>query len=773
MLIRSSLALTLTVGATALTLGSCSAETGRSLPDARSVQPQQAGPAQGLEDAGAPFGRLRLIEEINCGVAATSPDFMEMPAGASRIETILGRPTRVLPNVGEARYFAYRIGKGKGLKPGAEYVLSVDFPEDKSRSMFVVNRGAEMVRGFRTGQALGDVIFTHTNNNNESLKIPLSGKSNTWKVLFSLHDRFYELGMKSQNAGGAGVNRTGKPEDGFWVAIAQSKSDNDPISAGAAASRIRLYEVADRSRLNTELALPQTGLPQRHLFWREEMADGVIGSEKPEERGVTNRADWYEYKARLMNFLGMNTFTKDLLEFGHNQGWDSGRGNDWYNASRYPDLWGNVVDVMGRHKLNVLPYYEYSGGVGAKGIGTEKRAMPLSGAKNYTHISWTEKSNLDITDPESLTDAKRLLDATIVRHKDKARFVGAWFRPRPSQMPIGFADATLARFAREANQGKAVTREQLKGDTTLLSRYYGWWFGKRREFLVGLRDHLRNNGIAGADILMTADASEPGRSLRGPHTIVTDDVAVWKQILEQPAFKGKLTASSYEDVVRGNRHLESITSPRGTWGEWEWQHSDPQADPQNYRDTEGVLLTYSTPARGYSTASPTSFNAFRTRSGLAAVMHYPLNEHSMEPSLGYVASDVEYAGPFSMLSEARAMAYGDPRYFGYLAASSFNRGFPEYARAFNAAFLSLPALPSEVLTGASPDPEVVVRQIKTAKNGTYYAIVNVGLTPKSITVTLPTKSRVVDATNGKAVAGAGGSVKLSLYPCQLRSLRVP
>lgn len=767
MQLKKLLVFSLTVGAAALPLASCQADPGpapRLLPTP---------PASALQDAGAPFGKLRLIEEINCGAPPPPQDFKEEPAGASTVETILGKPTRVLSNVGEARYFAYRIGKGKGLKPGGSYVLAVEFPEDKSRAMFIVNRGAEMVRGFRTGQALGDVIFNYTNNNNESLKIPLSGKSQTWKVLFNLHDRFFELGMKSQNAGGEGVKRIGKPEDGFWVAVAQSKADNDPLSAGAAVSRIRLYEVSDRTRLNVAIRLPPAGLPQRHLFWREEMADGVIGPDKPEERGVTSRADWYEYKALLMKFLGMNTFSKDLLEFGHNQGWDAGPTNDWFNASHYPELWGNVLDVMGRYNLNVLPYYEYAGGVGAKGLGKEKRALPLSGAKDYTHIHWTEGNNLDITDPDSLTDAKRLLDATITRFRDKVPFVGAWFRPRPSQMPISFADATLARFAKETNQGQAVTREQFKADKALLSRYYDWWFGKRRAFLIELRDHLRANGIAGADILFTSDSSEPGRSLTGPHTIVTDDLATWNKILEQPPFKGKITATPYDQVIHGNKQLEALTATPSTWGEWEWQHSNPQSDPQNYRDTEGSLLTFSMGARAYSTSSAPSFDAFRTRSGLATIQHYPLNEHSMVPSLGYIASDMEYAGPYSMLSEARAMAYGDPRFLGYLAASSFNRGFPEYTRAFNAAFLALPALPSTVLTTASSDPEVVVRQIKTEKNGTYYAVVNVGLTTKTVTLTLPTKGKILDATTGKPLSAINGSLKLTLYPCQLRSLKAP
>lgn len=745
---------------------SCSAQT--KLATATSAAAKTAATTDAI-DANAPFGALRLVDEILCGAPGDSHQLAETPAGISKIETLLGQPCRTLPTEGAAKSFAYRIGQGKGLKAGGAYVLSVEFPEDKGRSMFIVNRGAEMVRGVRTGQALGDVLYTYTNNNSESLKVPLSGRYRAWQSLFWMHDRTFGVDLKSDKAGQEGVPRDLSPADGFWVAITQSRSENDPMSAGAAVSRIRLYEVADPSRLNAPLQLPPAGLPQRHLFWREEMADGVLSSDTPEERGVTRRADWYEYKARLMGFLGMNTFSKDLLEFGHNQGWDSGPDNDWFNASHYPGLWSEVLDVMEKHKLSVLPYYEYTGGVGAKGLGKEKRAMPLSGAKAFTHISWLEDRNLDITDPDTLADAKRLLDATILRYKDRVPFVGAWFRPRPSQMPIGFADAMLARFAREANQGQTITREALKADKALLDRYYAWWFGKRREFLVGLRDHLRQNGIPNADILLTSDASEPGRSLEGPTTIVTDDVAAWTPIVGRPEHK-KERVLSYDEAVSSDAQFKALTSPRGTWGEWEWQHSDPQADPQNYRTTPGALLTYSF-NRAYSVSSPSAFNAFRTPSGLAAVLHYPLNELSLQPGLGYLASDMEYAGPYCMMSEARLMAYGDPRYLGYLAASSFNRGFPEYVRAFNAAFLSLPALPSSTLKGATPDAEIVVREIKTPKNGTYYAVVNVGLGAKpAVKLAFPAKGQVFDATTGKSLGQ--GALQLAMEPCQLRSFVV-
>jgi hypothetical protein len=762
MMIKTPFVALLGVGVSTLPLVSCHSQT-------TSQNQTTAATIRGTQETVAPFGQLRLIDEVDC--ATQTHDFTESPAGVSKVQTILGKASRVLPNVGEAKYFAYRIGKGKGLKPGAAYVLAVEFPEDTSRSMFIVNRGAEMVRGVRTGQALGDVLYTHTNNNNESLNIPLSGQHRTWKSLFFLHDRMHELGLQTQNAGGAGKGRTGRPEDGFWVAITQSKAINDIISAGAAVSRIRLYEVTNPDQLKMPLNLPPAGLPQRHLFWREEMADGVVLDAKPDDRGVVTPADWFEHKLRLMQFLGMNTYSKDLLEFGHNQGWDSGPNNEWFNASSQPQLWSQILDRVSKYGFNVLPYYEYTGAVGSKGLGTEKRAMPLSGAKAYTHIHWTESRNVDITDPDTLTDAKKVLDATVVRYKDKVKFVGAWFRPRPSQMAIGFADPTLARFAKEANNNQTITREQLKADKELLTRYYGWWFGKRREFLIGLRDHLRTNGITGADILFTSDASEPGRSLDGPHAIVTDDVEAWSALLQDPAFENKTKAIRYDEVVKEDKHLQALTSPRGTWGEWEWQHSDPQSDPYNYKDTEGALLTYSF-NRAYNTSSSKAWDAFRTRSGLAAIMHYPLNEHSMEKSLGYIASDVEYAGPFVMLTEARAMAYGDPRYLGYLAASSFNRGFPEYVRNFNAAFLSLPALPSEVLPNASSDPEVIVRAIKTPQHGTYLAIVNVGFTDKKASITLPSNGKLTDAATGKALTAANGKLQTSLYPCQLIAVRI-
>jgi hypothetical protein len=188
-------------------------------------------------------------------------------------------------------------------------------------------------------------------------------------------------------------------------------------------------------------------------------------------------------------------------------------------------------------------------------------------------------------------------------------------------------------------------------------------------------------------------------------------------------------------------------------------------------------MTYSF-NRLYTVSSEKALDAYRGPAGLAIVRHYALNENEMYSGpkkaemLGYFVSDVERAGPYCMLAEARALAYGDPRYLGYLMGNSYQRGFPEYVRAFHAAFLALPALPSTLAKDASPDPDVVVRVIRTPKHGTYLAVVNVGFADKKdVGLTLPVAGKVTDAVTGAPVSAAG-KLMLSLYPGELRALRI-
>lgn len=716
-------------------------------------------------DAGAMFGELSLIQEIDLGQPSDDVELLESKPGISKVETVLGQPMRVLEPTAEAAYFAVRLGKHKLLEAGKWYVLTLEFPDDVARSFSISNRGGETSRGVRTGHAVGDVFFTYTNNNLESVNVPLTGKVQTWRQMFMLSDR--TAGLEVPRGPGA---RPDDPDDGFLVIISVPNKQNMLGSAGAAVGKVRLFEAPNPQQFDAKLALPPDGLPRRHVFVREEMGDSVLGGKKPEEGAYNDSFDFYRYKLRNHRLLAMNTYAKDLLEFGSTQGWDTG-GNEWYFTSAQGHLWEKIVKLAGEEGLEVLPYYEYAGSRGNAGLGHQRRAQPLSGGDAYTHITWAEKSRADLTDPDTLTDIKRLMDMTILRYKDDAKFVGAWIRPRMAQLPISFADATRERFAKAANGGTAVTREQLKNDKELLQKYYDWWFEQRRDFLVAIRDHLRSNGVEDANVLFTSQSGEPGPSLRkkGVTTLVTDQPSQWEEWLRSDAAYEKYQAFPLDQAIAENWYGEAATAWPGTWGSWEWQHATPPADPQHYADVPGVMMTFPF-NRVYTVSNGEAFAPFRNETGLAAVKFYPLNENTRDKLIGYYVADYDHAGPYSMLAEALAVAHGDPTYLGYLSGYNHTTGFPEYVRDFNLNYLALPALPSQILD-ASSEPSVVVRVIDAGAHGTYYAVVNTGLQPvDKVVLALPGDVR--DAVTGEPAPREAGKVTLSLHPAQLKSLHV-
>lgn len=727
-----------------------------------------------------PFGTLSLVEEIDLSTLPAEA-IRETPQGASRVETILGRTARVLPPTpGEASALTVRIGRMKMLRPGAAYVLAVEYPEDAPRSMVVLNTGNETSRGFHTGLALGDALHPrYVNNLVESLDLPLSGKWETWTLLMRLHDRCAETGLVR----GSAEPRSLSPEDGFDVTLAQFGAENDPFSKGVAAGRIRLFEVVDEDALALRVNFPPEGLPRRRLFWREEMADGLIGGKEPKDRGIDNPIEWYRHKAELMRFLGMNTYTKDLLEFGACQHWDPSPygGNKWvfFNAEA-KDLWGQIVALMGTYGFEVLPYYEYSGSKGQAGLGPQRRAKPLRREDAYTHIKWIEGSNADLTDPETYTDFQKMLDLTVVNLQDKAKFAGIWIRPR-SQLPVGFGPGALQRFGNEANGGHTPTRQALQEDKALYGRYLRWWETKRRDFLLAMRDYLRGKGVADALVLFTGEPGEPGVGFGSwDRRFVTDRPDLWKPVLSLPEHEDPAKPWSIvtpAEVAATGLYRTGLLSPGLNWGGWEVHHAKPADDPATYQGLEGVMLTHAF-NRLYTVASPETMDLYRTRSGLAMVRHHTLNENMMfdkngQAKLGYFVADVERAGPACMQAEAVAVANGDPTMIGYLVGCNFGRGFPQYVRDFNANFLALPALPSVRLEGACADRDVVVRTIKTDKHGTYVAIVNTAPTAKAgVTVNLRTSGVPHPLADGQGVRVSDGIVAMDMRPFQLVAMRI-
>ncbi len=729
-----------------------------------------------MVDAGELFGKLPLIQEIIAGQESqdTQVEFSQSTPTASSVTTIYDQSVRVMPHGDKPAFFAYRMGRFKLLEPGKAYLLTVDFPEDAPRNFAIANRGGEFSHGIYTGQALGDVIFTYTNNNVESINVPLSGKMRTFQQLFYLSDRTGDVQLLR-----AKKPRLNEAEDGFWVVFSVSDKKNAPMSAGAAIGRIRLFEVPDPERFDQVLNLPPDDLPRRHVFSREEMGDLVINSSSVQERGFDDPVDFYRYKARLQKFLGMNTMAKDLLEFGAPQGWDT-ENNDWYYSHKFPALWEGIIDVATRESLDLLPYYEYAGSRGRMGLGLELRAQPLSGNKDYTHVTWAEKSRADLTDPATLEDFKKVLELTIVRHKDKGHFLGAWIRPRISQLPVSFADGTRQRFAEETGRQVVPARSELKADESLRQSYYQWWFEKRREFLVAIRDYLRTNGINDAAVIYTPHLKEPGPSLWEPgwstyRALVTDQPEKWQSLLQGEDYE-KIKILDY-DTIAGEGWQGQMAQRWGkTWGTWEWNHAGPPADPQRYAEVDGVFMSYPfnrlyTVDEGSGIAEYAEGAKGSHHKGLVAMRHYPLNENTRDDMTGYFVADYERAGPYSMLEEAMAVANGDVQWLGFLSGYNFNSGFPQYTRRFFANFLALPALPSQRIANVTNHAKVVVRQIDTERHGIWFAVINTGLEPiNNMKLKLPIRGTLTDAVTGEAIPPSGsGEVMISLEPAELRS----
>ena len=758
------------------------------------------------------LGSFPVIDEID---TAKQEPVHQFPEKASKVQAVLGRDARMLPAPDERpAVMGWVVGRGKGLEAGAAYVLEIEYPDDVPRGVFIANRGSDHVRGFATGTALGDARQQFVQPSVESLAYPQTGRWQVYRSLFFLHARFQGLyAQRDPKPGG----RPHTPADGFHVLVFQTKRLNDPPSAGAAIGKIRLRRVPDVSKLFADgkgagAAEPlPAGLPKRRIFYREEMADESISAAAPADRAFDDPADWYLYKARLNRVLGINTFAKDLLEFGHNQGWNGGD-PQWINNAQPPltDLWERLVPRIAAEGLDLLPYYEYKGAVGTQNppsLGWQRRAQKLYHGKphnRYTGVWWTEDHNADLTDPDTLADARRVLDRTITAHKGKATFAGAWFRTRDNHLPISFADAPIGRFKAAFPQDKAAqsaSRDALiasyEGDRKLYDRYVDWWLGRRAAFLGALRDHVASGlGDEDARLLFTPWTTEQIPMLRdfthfpdagSPAQVTTDDPAWWEAFAKTEPdsswFRWALMPTPFEKAVKEDYYRRTLAVREPVTPEPardEPYHSAPTADPQRYKDSAHVMLTF--PAgRLFTVARPELLNDYRTRGGLAVIRHYTLNEdahdHTRGPSdlpfdgqVGYVCADVDRAGPFVRLMEARAVAAADPTHLGALCASSYSTGFPGHVRQFNAAFCSVPALPSTVVPNAAGAPEVVVREIKTPKHGTYYFVVNTSMRPAETTVRFPARGNVRDLLTRQD--SPGGDLRLTFYPGELRSYRV-
>ncbi|WP_189419800.1 hypothetical protein [Cellvibrio zantedeschiae] len=674
-----------------------------------SSSPSSSSSSLGLTKVDPEFGTLTLVDSFDPVSPGTRETQME-PAGAFTTPTILGRqalmltPQNTAGNM-KASYAAFVIGKNKGLIAGNAYVLEFDYPDDAPRHMVFLNRGADLVRTVATGKELGDNREQYAYPNPESMAYPLTNQWKTYRFYFTLHDRFQPLAAVRNEVD---TKRPYGPADGFWVAVGQFNPIGNPTNEGAVMGQVRLYSVNSTASAALAINYPPGNLPHRRTFWREEMndstalcqrGDSVVNTDPTSatyaNAGICNPATgtspgtttntWLEYKMKLSKVLGFNVFTKDLLEFGHNQGFNTSNygGAKWYYSARVA-YWPEMVQKASSYGLEVMPYFEYYGAMGdgeytttscpsedvtgnnfcatnlldsayqckkpwgqtqAKcympSYGSQKNCEPLTRVeKRYTPYSWAETACVDVSDPNALVDVKKLVAANVLDLKDSANFAGVWFRTRVGSWPINFSDAARARYAADRNV-VTPSKADLRASSSMRSDYYAWWNGKRKAYLTAIRDYLRagklgNNGVSNADVLFTS-YHEEGLPIPAPNygdtRVVTDDTNSWSivngdgrwQYRYSPInFLTWLTDKRYETTLSA-MNLPTDAQFAGTSGFDEMSHGTPPADPASYQNGEGVLMTMPY-GRQYTMADPALLQKFSTQKGMALVRHFPLNE---------------------------------------------------------------------------------------------------------------------------------------------------
>ncbi|MCE5236900.1 hypothetical protein LLH23_00225 [bacterium] len=699
------------------------------------------GPLPGSVTADLPvYGRLRLVDEVLCGDPrdphllrqggrglankyTSDPlgyyggrdrlsfdwalDYRDDRDQFTQVATILGRPCRTTDQWG---WFAYRMGRGV-LQPGRHYVLAVDYPEDTSRSCLLWNGldGSSAI-GFHTGSALGD---PHTRQRfMQKVDLPLSGQYRRTLSLF-----------------------TPTATEG-WVALHTLGPKADPFSSGLAVNALRLYELGDDAALD-RLALQVTepvGLPHRQLgFIQEDMT--------PAPKRLAQ-----------CQLYGLNMFAPLILSYGGGTystnsgyiGWPSklfgpeGLRNPLALAKppyyRFqPLLAESILAEADQRGMTVWPLLEYCG---TGQLPPEALAVWPDGKPHYYHWGTevgpdglrrmrylADGQCLDMAHPAVGEDLAKLATEIATQLGGHRSLGGLVLAPRFSAWQISYSDFELQRFSRDRKISLPARDAAQWVHDHHLQEFYDWHYERKRENLLRAVAALRQANPALRLMVLNYNGGDDNLHFGTP-------LYWWdKPRADELLVPGQV---SLPDLSRLNltRMMEDPTRP-------DVAVLSVGMNPPLYAQDKGLLNL--PPAHYPFLCGNADFlNHFRTGEGSAVCLWWIYNEDAFmnHPAAGWNCPGLngnEPAGRYSMLDEVLAMAASDPVVLA-VRMGQLNRGFPDVARDFAAAYRALPAVPSTVVR-ACDDPQVVVRRYDTSQ-GVYLAVINTGLGPQGKTIQL-------------------------------------
>lgn len=689
---------------------------------------EQPLPALAEKTEDTPYGRLKLVDEIDCSTSLfddphpyfqSAPDHVQdrQPPGTPvdvKVTEILGKKAR------ESAYgwFAYRIGRGQ-LKPHSTYLLRIEYPEDKPRfSPIEIQTGQNFMDvGWKNGVGADDVYDNW----------PLSKAWQWYDVIVPLDDQ-------TVGTGGTG---SASAKNGFWVYFYNKMKPGcyyAMYSGGPAIARLKLYEIDPVK--NVPVVQRPKGLPNRVLSFDWER--------QPDH----DPADLVRY-ARLMGYSAISPVIIKWFFANYSDplnGYTSVVIDDHdYWATKDAEPGGSAVSPIPKNKsqhvryleatkllgLDYIPRFEWGG---SQELPKEAWALDVNGAptKPNRFAPWCA----NLLNPRTWEDLKKLMDHLIKPYvKDNPQLTGALWRIRCNRLPISYGPEDIKLFCRETGAtlppgGDAQWAAWAAGEMKV--KYEDWWHGKRAQFHAKLVELLHSYR---PDLTLYYFNWDPDK-----FGLIEPDITAWAfvaNVVKSPPEGGRaayekerllrksFTAADYISVLRTGNFGRAFGG---------LNRADLGIRPDLYKDTKGIQIFAPVNYLCYAD-KPDYINYFQTADGLAVsdvVSYDEIGSRSLNPK--YEGNMIMPAGgAFSMAMEVLSCFHGDARTLNY-TVYTYGRGFADAHRRFAQAFLALPAIPGTVVDQG--DADVKVRTYPSA-NGTYVGVVHKGYAGKKIAVRIP------------------------------------
>lgn len=745
-------------------------------------------PALAATHEDTPYGKLRLVDEIDCGADIAGDAHPYMQSGfdhaqdrstpgapiAITVSEILGRKARE----SGFGWFAYRVGRGK-LKPHGNYLVRIEYPEDKPRyaPLEIQNGHNFMDIGWKNGVSPDDPYDNW----------PLS---HAWQWYDAI------VALDEETTGTAGTGGAAA-ENGFWLYFMNKIKPGryfTQYAGGAAVGRIKLYEIDPEK--NAPTINKPAGLPQRVLMvdW-ERQAD-----QNPDDI------------VRYCKLMGYNAVSPIMLKWAFMNYGEALNGYEttFLDAKRYwvrtpyknsdeepaaaeetaeapgeeaaepvenaeastntksrpssatgaaparPSVHVQYLAATKKYGVNYVPRIEYGGSfdlpVPARSIGADGEL-----AKPNRFAQW----GANLVHPATWEDLARTVDNYFKPYvKDNPQLAGMLWRIRSDRMQISYGRGDIEQFAKETGTklpdvtGRALGTWAATGEVG--ERYADWWHQKRAQFHAKLVDLLKSYRGDLTLYYYNWDGDKFALGLRDMYTAST--------FMEVAGSRFGMVPNVYQRHVReqkkwtGDDYVRMVRT--GQLTDWPTWGPDYGLHTELYKSLKNIQLL--APANSLYTAdNPTYLNYFRTGDGLGvsnAVSYDELGSRTINPK--FEGNMVTPGGPaFSMALELLAYFHGDARTLTY-TVYTYGRGFADAHRRFAQAFLALPAVEGKAVEGT--DPDVKVRLYPTV-SGTYVGVAYKGYTARKLTIRIPgVTGAVTNLVTNQALAATRGDGGLQL-----------